>query len=402
MANAQSNLSVTKYIVEVTPGTTPAAALTILPVKTSDMVAQVNTVTSQEIRSDRATADLVRASANSTGTIGYELSYTDYANFFESALGTASTAHAGTASGNRTVLVSMSAATISAAAADNSLNDSATGFVTAGITANSWIVFRGFTGGNIANNNKPAKVVSVAAGKIVLSYITLVDDAAGETVTIKGQSITNAANKKTFSLEKAYTDLSNVFSYHKGMIVNTMTLNAASGAIVEGSFGFMGRDSAYTGTTIGTGADVTPAATPIMSATANIGTIYIDGTALTTTYLKSINLSTTANARQLDAIGNLYPIDVNLGSLGVTAAISAYFNDATQINRFLNGTSFSLVWSFQDSATNWIVVDLPYCKYNTGTVSASTLNADTMSDLSVTALLSPSENVMIRMAFLPA
>lgn len=402
MSQAQANVVKTKYIVEVTPGTTPASALTILPVKTSDMVAQVNTVTSQEIRSDRAVADLVRASANSTGSIGYELSFTDYFNFFESAIGAASAAYATTASGNRTVMVNMSAATISAAAADNSINDSGSGFVTAGITVNSWIVFRGFTGGNIANNNKPAKVVSVAAGKVVLSHITLVDDPAGETVTIKGQSITNGANKKTFSIEKEYTDLSSVFSSHKGMIVNTMTLNASSGAIVEGSFGFMGRDSAYTGTTIGTGADVTPAATPIMSATANIGTIYINGTALTTTYLKSINLSTTANARQLDAIGNLYPIDVNMGTLGVTAAISAYFNDATNINRFLNGTSFSLVWSFQDSATNWVLVDLPYCKYNTGTVSAATLNADVMNDLSVTALLSPTENVMIRMAFLPA
>lgn len=402
MAQAQGNVVKTKYIVEITPGTTPAAALTILPVKTSNMVAQVNTTTSQEIRSDRATADLVRTSASSTGDIGFELSFTDYADFFESALGTASAAYASTASGNRTVMVNMSATTISAAAADNSLNDSANGFVTAGITANSWIVFRGFTGGNIANNNKPAKVVSVAAGKVVLSYITLVDDAAGETVTIKGQSITNAANKKTFSIEKEYTDLTTTFSSHKGMLVNTMTLNAAAEAIIEGTFGFMGRDSAYGAATIGTGPDVTPTATPIMSAVANVGTIYIDGTALSTTYLKSINLSTTNNVRALTAISNLYAFDNNLGSLGITAAISAFFNDSVQINKFLNGTSFSLVWSFQDSATNHILVEIPYAKFNSGTVSAASLNSDVMQDLSVTALLSPTENVMIRIAFLPA
>lgn len=401
MANAQSNVVKTKYIVEVTPGTTPASALTVLPVKTSNMVAQVNNTTSQEIRSDRATADLVRTSAASTGDIGYELSFTDYADFMESALGAASTVFSGTASGTRTVLVNKSAITISSSSVDNSLNDSGSGFVTAGITADSWVVFRGFAGANAVNNNKPCKVVSVTTAKVVLSHITLVTEAAGATVVIKGQSITNGANKKTVSIEKQYTDLTTTFSSHKGMHVNTMTVNAASGAIVEGSFGFMGRDSAYGTTTIGTGADVVPAATPIMSATANVGTIFIDGTALSTTFLKSINLSTTNNTRQLDAIGNLYPIDVNLGTLGVTAAVQAYFNDSVQINKFLNGTAFSLVWSFQDSATNHTVIELPYCKFNTGTVTAATLNSDVMQDLGVTALLSPTQNVMIRISFLP-
>lgn len=81
--------------------------------------------------------------------------------------------------------VKIAAATISAAAADNSLNDSANGFVTAGFSAGDRVKVEGFATG--ANNALVATVATVAAGKLTLTLPeagALVDEAAGPNVKV--------------------------------------------------------------------------------------------------------------------------------------------------------------------------------------------------------------------------
>ena len=80
----------------------------------------------------------------------------------------------------------ITAGTISAAAADNSFNDSGSGFVTAGFAVNDRVKVSGFTG-NTANNIFVATVTAVTAGKLTIGGAdgdVIVDDAAGESVTI--------------------------------------------------------------------------------------------------------------------------------------------------------------------------------------------------------------------------
>lgn len=81
--------------------------------------------------------------------------------------------------------VTITAATISAAA-DNSYNDSGSGFVAAGFTVGMHVRVTGFTG-NVANNISDAVVTAVTAGKLTIGGTdgdVIVDDAAGESVTI--------------------------------------------------------------------------------------------------------------------------------------------------------------------------------------------------------------------------
>lgn len=82
--------------------------------------------------------------------------------------------------------VTITATTISAAAADNSYNDSANGFLTAGFAAGDRVNVVGFTG-NVVNNIKVGIVDTAAAGKLTIlspNGDVIVDDAAGESVTI--------------------------------------------------------------------------------------------------------------------------------------------------------------------------------------------------------------------------
>jgi len=82
--------------------------------------------------------------------------------------------------------VTISAATISAAAADNSYNDSGAGFVAAGFAVGDRVNVAGFTG-NVANNILVGAVTALTTGKMTIGGTdgdVIVDDAAGETVVI--------------------------------------------------------------------------------------------------------------------------------------------------------------------------------------------------------------------------
>jgi len=79
-----------------------------------------------------------------------------------------------------------SATTLSALNSDNSFNDSANGFLTAGFAVGDQVRVQGFTG-NAANNIFSATVTVLTAGKMTVGGAdgnVIVDDAAGETVTI--------------------------------------------------------------------------------------------------------------------------------------------------------------------------------------------------------------------------
>lgn len=82
--------------------------------------------------------------------------------------------------------VKVTGTTFSALASDNSYNDSAAGFVTAGFAIGDRVNVVGFTG-NVANNILVGVVTAVTAGKLTIGGTdgdVIVDDAAGETVTI--------------------------------------------------------------------------------------------------------------------------------------------------------------------------------------------------------------------------
>jgi hypothetical protein len=82
--------------------------------------------------------------------------------------------------------VTITAATISALASDNSYNDSGAGFVAAGFVVGDRVKVVGFTG-DVANNINVGIVTALTTGKMTIGGTdgdVIVDDAAGESVTI--------------------------------------------------------------------------------------------------------------------------------------------------------------------------------------------------------------------------
>jgi hypothetical protein len=82
--------------------------------------------------------------------------------------------------------VTYTATTLSAQASDNSFNDSAAQFVAEGFTVGMSVKVTGFTG-NVANNIFTGRITALTTAKMTLAGTdgdVIVDDAAGESVTI--------------------------------------------------------------------------------------------------------------------------------------------------------------------------------------------------------------------------
>lgn len=82
--------------------------------------------------------------------------------------------------------VTLTAATISAQASDNSYNDSGAGFIAAGFAVGNRVKVSGFTG-DVANNILVGTITVLTTGKMTIGGTdgdVIVDDAAGESVTI--------------------------------------------------------------------------------------------------------------------------------------------------------------------------------------------------------------------------
>lgn len=378
------------YIEETVLGTTPAAALRNINVVSSAIDGQIGTTVSNQISAARVDTSLIRTEGSTTGSIGIEWQYGAYNDFIEGALGS-----------DWSTAVAYTASTISANNADNSLNDSATGFDNVSILPGHWIKFTGFTGANIANNGVPCKVVSITTGKIVVSGITLVSDAAGEPVTIKAQSIRNGTTRKSYTIEKNFSDLTNTFMVHKGMCVNSLNLSSSVGSVVTGSFDFSGMTTAVSTTTAGTGAPLAAISNDVFDPVDGVSTIFVDGTAFTSC-VRSIDLTTTNNVRLQQCLGSLYPTSLTLGTLGVTGNISIYFASTAMYDKFINGQSISLSYGFTDVDGNYLIVDMPNVKFNTGALSGISKNSDVMLDLSFTALYDATAGYAIQFSSLAA
>lgn len=368
-----SNRTQISYIEEVTWGTTPGSpAMAELRLTSESLIKNISNIVSQELRSDRQVTDLIQVSKEASGDINFELSYGTYDNLLESALFS-----------DWSTPLSVSASVISAAASDNSYNRASGSFVSDGITVGQWIKVAGFTG-NTANNGY-SRVVSVVALKIVVTGITLVDDAAGETVTITGSYLRNAVTPKSFTIEKGFLDATEYFKF-VGMIVNSFSLNVEAQQVVTGSFGFMGKDGTLSATPLD--ASITAANTnEVMNAIGNVGSIKEGNTEVTSpNYVRSVSIALSNNLRQQYAVGSDSLIGIGAGKCDVTGTINTYFGNSDVMDKFIAGSQTSIDFRISDAAGNTYIFDMPQVEFDSANVVAQGQDQDVFAEMNYRAM----------------
>jgi len=299
------------------------------------------TETSQTIRADRQTPDLVLVGGNIEGDFKFELGYGQYEDLMEHAL-----------MSDFTNPVNLSGTDVAAVADDGGSGDSAITTSALDFTAfvkGQWILIGGFA--NIANNIT-LQIKTVTTTKITFFGAKLADESASNTITIDNEgTLSNGVTKKSMLFEKQFTD-NNLFQNFRGNRIGGMTLDFSVEKIVTGSFKLMGCvASQITTSTIAGG--VTPAsALEVMNSAVDFKSIEIDNVAATSTLL-SIKSEIDNGLRGQSGLGILGNAGIGCGRIQVTGDLEVYLDPAAAIafyNAGITNTAFKVSYKVEDSS----------------------------------------------------
>lgn len=171
--------------------------------------------------------------------------------------------------------------------------------------------------------------------------------------------------RRSFTIERFFGDILTVDKpYHRftGVEFNTMSLAINANAMITGSFGVLGQNMT-TSTVIVTGATYNPATTtsPLDSFT---GTLQEAGTPIAVITEIQLNVENGLEARFV--VGSKQSIRPSIGRSNISGQVTAYFENSTLLDKFINETESSIVFELPDGAGNLYTVTLPRIKYTGG------------------------------------
>lgn len=171
--------------------------------------------------------------------------------------------------------------------------------------------------------------------------------------------------RRSFTIERFFGDILTVDKpYHRftGVEFNTLSLAIKANAMVTGTFGVLGQ-SMVTSTASVTGATYNPATTtsPLDSFT---GILQEAGVPIAVITEIQLNVENGLEARYV--VGSKQSIRPSIGRSNVSGQVTAYFENSTLLDKFINESESSIVFELPDGAGNLYTVTLPRIKYTGG------------------------------------
>lgn len=374
---ASSNRVSLAYVAETAFGATPGAGSSAyLRFKGESFDYALTKAVSQEIRQDRQNSGATTVDAAASGGLQFEAQYREYDTLLAAAMQSAFTVY-GTNGSSTTFTADHAATTITASVAPTGSS------AFTGLQKGQW--FRLVTAG--ANNGKFFRVSSTVAPTatvITLDASTPAAVAAGVTgCVVQTSRLTNGTTMTTFSVEKAFNDVGQFLTY-RGMGVNKLALNFASGSITTGSFEFMGKDLVRGTATQLPGAIAASQTYNVQNGVRGLGQLWEGSAPLTNTFVKKLDVSIDNSLRSQSALANMGAVGLGVGDFNPTGSFDAYFADGIQFDKFLNDQYTALTFGTQDSAGNGYVVTLPRVQLMTCKVQAGGKNQDVMASFTFT------------------
>ena len=209
----------------------------------------------------------------------------------------------------------------------------ATGSFSGLVVVGDFLTLSGFV--NVENNTQVQvlEVVSATEIKYVAAH-ALVDEIGVGTSYKRADKLTIGTTKKSFSMEKAFLDLTTKATIYKGMLLNTMSLNIAYGEIINGAFGFNGTKYLTANTA---GEMITNGRTILPAATSNSMNGSIDMPWLVTSAvgvleeanfcIQSLAFDMNNNYLAQTCIGEAAPKDYSPGTAEINVNLSTYLSN---------------------------------------------------------------------------
>lgn len=173
--------------------------------------------------------------------------------------------------------------------------------------------------------------------------------------------------KKSFTMEVGYTDIAQYHAF-TGLIVNSFSLSVSTDATVTGTFNFVGQDMTPAGATIDNAGGLTPVGAN-RSFDSFSGVINEGGSAIA--IVTAVEISIENGLTPAKVIGSDIPQEYFDGRCNVTGTISAFFEDAVLLNKFLNETPSDLDFTLTDPDANTLQFEIPRIIYTGGSAPVS-------------------------------
>jgi len=334
-----------RYVEESTWGTTPSAALQILRFVSEDFDTDKGTMVSEEITGDAQVGGVIETSYKGVGNLNGELSFATYDEFLTSGIraadfGAATTVTAGTI-----------------AATGTGFTDSGNGF--GSFAVGQFVKVTGFVGTSI---NTIYLVTAAAAGALTTFPAPATTEGASASITIQGAVVTNGTQKRSFSFEKQWTDLSSKYQNWTGVRCGGWKFSFDAEDKVKVAFNFSGKTGNTAAATIGTGAHTAATTATIINAISDL-TFVGEGTTQAALTLRGADIDVTCAPRHDPVAGSTDPFQIGLGTVEVKGQLRLYLSDTTYLAKMLNHTLSSLSFAFTDEDGNAYGIYLPSVRF---------------------------------------
>lgn len=164
------------------------------------------------------------------------------------------------------------------------------------------------------------------------------------------------STRKSFTIEQGSLDIGQYTAY-TGMVVDKVALSVPVSGLVTAKFSMIGKDATISGTPLDATITAPAAKQPYIHAG---GTFNEGGSPIA--FLTAVELNIDNGHAVNNALGSTTARDFSPGFATITGTASAYFEDVSLINKFINATDSSLSFTLTDG-TNTLTFNLPKIKY---------------------------------------
>lgn len=151
----------------------------------------------------------------------------------------------------------------------------------------------------------------------------------------------------SFSIEDAATDITQ-FRLFTGMSVSTMAVSIRPNQMVTTTFGMVGRNMAISGTSVDPTKTVSSTNQPFDAYSGQLRIADAGGALTSAAIVTGIDFTLNNSLAPTFVVGSSTTPQLEFGMATVEGTITAYFEDAALINRFLNETQTALEVSVDD------------------------------------------------------
>ena len=368
---AESNKIVLGYAREANLGVNPSGTpITTIPwVGGPGIQADKETTRSAQVRTDAQLADIKEVGQAGRADFNFELEADTYDDFLRSLI---------RADADWSTAVSVSGATdIAAAATGNKYTSTTTDFTAVNITAGQWIYVTGFT--EAANNGwKRVSAVTDANNLAIDTAQSLTTEAAGDSITMAGQQITNGSTLHSYVLQQQYADLTNRWHRLTGARAVSASLVMPPSGIIQLSLGFAGLTKSQQSAHAGNGSANAAASKTVASEVDGFEAVYIDGAAISYDVFE-LGLDINLAARPRKPLGSKANTRINVGGVDVRGNIRFELDDDSWAYeaQFLAHTKFKLAFSVDMGSNERYLIELPGVQYTEAPTDIGGIDQDT-------------------------